>query len=381
MWVVGTVLSLALIVLILADGFEVILQPRQVSHPFRFVRLFYRSTWWLWRSMARGLFPAGRHREACLSVFGPLSVPALFTVWLLGLIVGFGLLHWSLATAVQAPEHRADFGTYLYLSGTTFFTLGYGDVTHMAGVGRALAVLEAGLGFGFLAIVISYLPVLYQAFSRRELTISLMDARAGSPPRAAELLRRLAQAGGIERVGPFLVEWERWSGELLESHLSFPVLSYYRSQHDNQSWLASLTTMLDTCAVLLTEVKDADAYQAQLTFAMARHAAVDLGLVLKVAPVPLVPDRMPGCERDHLRQLLREAGVELRPDDDGVRLTELRRMYEPFLNGLARRLAFALPPIVPGEESVDNWQKSAWQQRAPGIGKLARGAGNDEHFR
>jgi hypothetical protein len=380
MWVIGTVLSLLLIALILADGFEVILQPRRVTHRFRFARLFYRGLWRLWRTMALGLFPAGKRREACLSVFGPVSVLGLFTLWVLGLIVGFGLLHWSLATAVQAPEHRASLGTYLYLSGTTFFTLGYGDVIPMAGLGRALAVLEAGLGFGFLAIVISYLPVLYQAFSQREVTISLMDARAGSPPSAAQLLLRLARAGGMGRITTFLGEWERWSAELLESHLSFPVLSYYRSQHDNQSWLGSLTTMLDTCAVLLAEVKGADAYQAQLTFAMARHVAVDLGLVLKVTPLPLAADRLPGAERERLRQLLREAGVPLRPDDGGVRLTQLRAMYEPFVNGLSRRLLFALSPIVPLEESADNWQRSAWQRRVPGIGSLGKGAGNDEHF-
>jgi hypothetical protein len=134
--------------------------------------------------------------------------------------------------------------------------------------------------------------------------------------------------------------------------------------------------------VLLAQVKDADAYQAQLTFAISRHAAVDLGLVLKVTPLPLPPesDQLPGPERQRLRQLRREAGVPLRPDDGGVRLTQLRTMYEPFVNGLSRRLLFALAPVVPAEESADNWQRSAWQRRAPGIGSLAQGAGNDEHF-
>src|SRR5207249_10659172 len=155
-------------------------------------------------------------------------------------------------------------------------TLGYGDVVPTGAWGRSLAVAEAGIGFGFLAVVISYLPVLYQAFSRREITISLLDARAGSPPSAGELLRRLAHARSLAGVGPLLVEWERWSAELLESHLSFPVLSYYRSQHDNQSWVAALTTILDTSALLIAGVDGPDGHQARLTFAMARHAAVDL---------------------------------------------------------------------------------------------------------
>src|SRR5207249_4041653 len=137
-------------------------------------------------------------------------------------------------------------------------TLGYGDVVPTGAWGRSLAVAEAGIGFGFLAVVISYLPVLYQAFSRREITISLLDARAGSPPSAGELLRRLAQARSLAGVGPLLVEWERWAAELLESHLSFPVLSYYRSQHDNQSWVGALATVLDTSALLIAGVEGAD---------------------------------------------------------------------------------------------------------------------------
>src|SRR5262249_39624477 len=131
-------------------------------------------------------------------------------------------------------EKRPDntLGAYLYFSGTTFFTLGYGDVLPTSPLGRGLGVLEAGLGFGFLAVVISYLPVVYQACSRREITISLLDARAGSPPTAGELLRRLGAARELAAAGPLLAEWERWAAELLESHLSYPVLRYYRSQHD-----------------------------------------------------------------------------------------------------------------------------------------------------
>src|SRR5262249_5701683 len=154
--------------------------------------------------------------------------------------------------------------------------------------------VEAGLGYGFLAVSISYLPVLYQAFSRREATISLLDARAGSPPTAGELLRRLGAARNVTGLGPcpLLVEWERWACELLETHLSYPVLGYYRSQHDNQSWVAALTCILDTSALLIAGVDGADSYQARLTFAMARHAAVDLALVTQTAPVSPQPDRL-----------------------------------------------------------------------------------------
>src|SRR5205823_221885 len=144
------------------------------------------------------------------------------------------------------------FGTDFYFSGSTFFTLGMGDVAPQSNVARALAVIEAGTGFGFLALVIGYIPVLYQSFSRREVSISLLDARAGTPPTGVELLRR--HDGDMEEFTRILIEWEKWSAELLESHMSYPVLAYFRSQHDNQSWLASLTAVLDACALCMVGI-------------------------------------------------------------------------------------------------------------------------------
>src|SRR5262249_42592636 len=148
----------------------------------------------------------------------------------------FALLQWSIGSQlVSAQGTPTSFVLDLYMSGTTFFTLGLGDVTPTSPVSRLLTVVEAGMGFGFLAAIISYLPVLYQAFSRRELSISLMDARAGSPPTAEMLVRRQGVADP-QRLEQQLAEWERWAAELMESHLSYPTLAYYRSQHQNQSW-------------------------------------------------------------------------------------------------------------------------------------------------
>ena len=381
MWILATVGSLVLILLVLVDGFEVIVQPRRVTHRYRYVRLYYSSIWRLWRAVALRI-SAGRRRETFLSVFGPLSMLGLFITWVFGLIVGFGLLHWSLGTPVHASEPRVTFSTYLYLSGTTFFTLGYGDVTPTGAFGRALAVVESGLGFGFLAVIISYLPVLFQAFSQREVSISLLDARAGSPPSAAQVLLRLARSGNMNTLDGFLAEWERWAAELLDSHLSFPVLSYYRSQHDNQSWLAALTSILDTCAFLIAEVRINNTYQAQLTFAMARHAAVDLSLILKTPPRPDEHERLSAAQLQRLRELLREAGLELQEAGSGdAKLAELRSTYELFVNALAQRFLFPLPPFLPEGEVADNWQRSAWMKRVPGIGSLPPPENADDvHF-
>jgi hypothetical protein len=377
MGVLVALLSLALIAVVLADGFETMVLPRRVTRSFRTTRYYYRGAWTLWRACGLRL-PAGRQREGFLSFFGPLSLLGLFALWITLLILGFGLLHWSLGTALTTPDGNINLRIYLYESGVTFFTLGYSDIMPAGPGGRFLAVLEAGMGLGFLAIIIGYLPVLYQAFSHREGTISLLDARAGSPPTAAQFLLRMAGGCSASAADPFLAEWERWAAELLESHLSFPVLCYYRSQHDNQNWVAALTAVLDICALLIVEGKGCSPHQAQLTFAMARHAAVDLGLVFHTPPQPPEPDRLPAERLARLRALLKEAGRPL-PDGPEVdkKLAELRELYEPFVNALARFFVFNLPPILSDKPVVDNWQTSAWARRAPGIGRLPAA---DEHF-
>src|SRR5262249_44675450 len=155
--------------------------------------------WLVWSQLARRLRP-GRYRETLLSVFGPLSLVLLIVTWGIGLIVGFGLLGWSLALTIHGGDGTGDLGTYIYLSGTTFLTLGYGDATPGDAFGRVLAVIEAGLGFSFLALVIGYLPVFYQALARREALIAMLDARAGSPPTAGEALRRAALSRDFNRL-------------------------------------------------------------------------------------------------------------------------------------------------------------------------------------
>jgi voltage-gated potassium channel Kch len=371
--------SLALIALVLWDAFEAVLLPRRVTRQLRLARLYYAYAWTPWAALARRLRP-GKWRNTFLSAFGPLSVLGLIGLWAAGLVAGFGLLHWSLGTRLHAPDEPVGLGTYLYFSGTTFFTLGFGDVTPAGPWGRALAVAESGLGFGFLAMVISYLPVLYQAFSRREATISLLDARAGSPPTAVGLLTRLARGRRLAAIDRFLEEWERWAAEVLESHVSFPMLSYYRSQHDNQSWLAALAAALDTSALVLAVADGPDPYQAGLTFAMARHVVVDLAQVYRVPPDAAAPDRLPEDGLRRLREDLRAAGLGLREGAAADRkLAELRGMYEPFLAALSRHFLLDLPPVLPGPAPVDNWQTSAWMRRTRGIGGLAAPDAADDH--
>jgi len=358
------------IAVIVWDTFEAIVLPRRVTRRFRTTRMFFRTTWWIWSAIARRMRASGR-RETYLSFYGPLSLLLLFAAWAASLIVGFATVQFGFGTRLSVPG-GGTFVQQLYMSGETFFTLGLGDVTPLSAIGRIVVVIEAGMGFGFLALVIGYMPVLYQSFSRRETEITLLDARAGSPPSAEELLR--GHGADLDQLTELLREWERWCADVLESHLSYPVLSFYRSQHDNQSWLAALTTVLDTSALVSIGVEGACQRQARLTFAMARHTVADLAQVLGRPPITS-SDRLPADELARLRASLAAAGVALHVGEGAdEKLAELRRMYEPYVAALSRQLIMPLPPWRAGAASHENWRTSAWSNRRP-----ARRVGVDLH--
>jgi hypothetical protein len=369
--------GVALIVFILWEGFETIVLPRRVTRRFRLTRFFFRRTWVPWANMVKATVSKPK-QETWLSFFGPLSFLLLLSIWVIILVTGFALLFSAAGTTVLMGKGDGGFFTDLYLSGTTFFTLGIGDTVPRNMAGRILVVLESGMGFAFLALVIGYLPALNQSFSRREVSISLLDARAGSPPSASEMLRRHGHERGMEALRQLLHEWERWSAELLEGHLSYPVLAYFRSQHENQSWLASLTAILDTCALVLVGVEGACRWQAELTFAMARHALVDLSLIFRTSPIEAKHDRLPPEKLAELRSSLAEAGIIFREDEGGVQLDELRGMYEPYVQALGDYFRIAIPPWVAKDDALDNWRASSWEGRKIMGNPLERGRG--EHF-
>ena len=368
------VLGLALVLFVLVEAFEALVLPRRVLRPFRFTRLYYRLTWRTWAVLFH-IVPYARPRQTFLGLFGPLSLLVLFAVWGVSLIAGFGLVHHALA------PRDGGLADALYLSGTTFTTLGYGDMVPTTRPARVVAVAEAATGFGFFAVVISYLPVLYQAFGRREAFIALLDARAGSPPAAGRMLLRTPPTGeSVACLMGFLNEAERWAAEVLEGHLSFPVLGHYRSQHDNQSWLAALACTLDTTALLLTVVDGSIRTQARLTFAMARHVVVDLGLVARRMPKAPVDDRLSPARLSELLAALQAVGVQVRDDAEArAKLVELRGLYEPFVTGLATYYRLTIPDVWPTDERPDNWRTSAWVQRAAPLTSLGVDP-RDDHF-
>lgn len=371
----------ALIAIVLWDAFETIVLPRLVTRRVRLTRIFFMYAWRGWAQLALSIKSRGV-REHFLGYFGPLFMLMLILLWATGLIMGFALLLWSSgALQEKTPAGPAGFATHIYLSGTTFFTLGLGDVAPGTSMGRFLVALESGVGFGFLALVVSYLPLLNQSFSHREVTISLLDSRAGSPPTAAEMLRRHLHNGNLNDLCLLLNSWERWSAELLETHLSYPVIARFRSQHDSQSWIGSLTAILDTCAFVLASEEDACSRQAQFTFAMARHTLVDLAQVFSCPPLYSEQSRLSPEHFTEICDLLAAGGLKMRDRKDiGQKLFDLRMMYEPYLAAMSRYFLIGLPPWIPRAGRPDNWQVSPWEKADAAHREKRLRRSRDDHF-
>ncbi|MCU1300489.1 MAG: two pore domain potassium channel family protein [Candidatus Sulfotelmatobacter sp.] len=350
--------GLALIVLLLVDVFKAVVLARRARGQFRITHLFYRSTWPIFATIGRRI-ESGQRRETFLGIYGPLSLLLLFFFWALGLILGFALVRWS-ATGTDASMHS--FWDALYHSGASFLSVGAGDTPN--GFSRWITISEAGLGFSFLALVIGYLPVFYQSFSRRELHISLLDARAGSPPSAGELIAR--QGNYPRQLERQLAAWEEWAADLLQDELSYPMLAYFRSQHLNQSWMGALVAITDTSALVFLSAKDELKHQAEATFAMARHALIDSSKVLGLDPHPNGIDRLTPAAFGEIRKIVKNANAaldsQLLRDEDIVRL---RASYEAYADALGLHLLMAIPPWIPKDNSADNWRITSAKQPQP----------------
>ncbi len=386
MFTFATIAGIAVILAVLLDAFETVVLPRRVRRKFRITVWFYRNTWIPWRKITALIKSPGR-RENFLGYFGPLSLLFLLALWACGLIFGFALLQYGAGEHVMLGNEPVTFGRVIYLSGSTFFTLGYGDIIPTSSFARALAVLEAGMGFGFLGTVIGYLPTIYSSFSRREIEISLLDARAGSPPTSAELLVRFGNCPQQIVLDEIFRAWERWSAELLESHISYPPLSFFRSQHNNQSWLGALTMILDASSLVLAGIDGIQEQQAKLTFAVARHAMVDLAQLVNARYDPLAPGRLDPEQLQTIRQTLLGCGLRCsQTPESEEKLRHLRSLYEPYAVAIARNLLITLPPWIHTVKKKDNWEAGPWDRaiQAMSLAELGQRADQrrrmDDHF-
>lgn len=352
-----SIFALAIIVIILWDAFETIILPRRVNRRIRLARIFYRSLWKLWKKGIK-LFKSPSYTKNFLSFFGPLSLVLLLEFWTISLIMGFALLNFGLQD-FQSKQGDMNFLSYLFASGETFFPVGLVDSIPHEPLARFICIIEAGTGLALLAMVIGYFPVLYQGFSRREVNINLLDSRAGSPPNALYFLQQYSEADIIEELKPQLERWEEWCAELLETHISYPVLAYYRSQHDNQSWIAALLMILDSSAIILASKNKILHTSAKSTFAIARHAAVDLTQAFFLIPHSPSPDRLPSEDYKELRNSLKNSDISLKNETESeTKLNYLRKIYEPYIYSLSNYFLMPITPFILKTEIEEAWRRT-----------------------
>jgi hypothetical protein len=329
---VAAVAGVILIALMLAEFFVTYLLPRRVRRDPRIARGLNRLLWRPWRAIARRLSPASA--DTMLGIFGPFSLVSQLVIWAAGLIVGYGLLEYAAVGHSYGHAFLFSSGLFLSAEGVSGSTL-----VHVLGL------LEAATAIGVLFIFIGYLPAIYGAFSRREVAVSQLGTRAGAPPSASTILLRARDRErwlGLERD---LRDWEAWVAELMETHLSYPLLGFYRSQHVNQNWLAALTVMTDVAAFMTAVEADDEVEAAELTYAIGQHALADLSLQYHVKIGEA--DRLPDEQFQQLYGLVMDAlSNPVSCEEAKRRLTKLRRAYEPRAKGIAQALALDLPPWI-----------------------------------
>jgi hypothetical protein len=349
----------ALVVSMLVEIFVAFLLPRRVKRDPRFVRLVFAFAWKPWRRVARAL-PA-QAADTMLGVYGPVGLLLNLVLWVAAMMTGYACLQWADGSHL-AVGHSVSFGEDLFFSAATMASSGTAGLSSHSAFAQVVQVIDAASGLAVIAIVIGYLPALYQAFSRREATVSQLDARAGSPPSAGRLVLRSTQHDGWPALNHYLSGWETWVAELMETHLAYPVLAYFRSQHVNQNWLSAMCALLDACAFTVSAAPPGTVDSARFTFAIARHAVADLSYSFHVEPLQPERDRLPLEDLGDLLRQLREVGVEQGADLETInrRLTGMRALYEPYINALGAALELSLPPWMAPESPTDNWRTTEW---------------------
>ena len=339
-----------LLALVLVDGFNTLVLARRTRHAFRIARLYYRLTWRPFAALARKIQSPIR-RESVLGIFGPLSLLVLIGLWAVGLALSFALLEWSVG--MTSADMTSTFAHDLYLSSRALVTLNDGDPTNAAS--RFLSVCDAGLGLAFLGLVIGYLPVLYQSFANRELSISLLDSRAGSPPSAGGLFRSASfePAKVIEQME----RWETWMAQLLEEQISFPMLGYFRSQHSNQSWLTALVAIVDYATIVSIASRGSLLIQADLTAALGRHVLADVVVIfgLEESCKKVSSSRL-SEKAEELRRILRQRPNIFNADQlSAAALSEGIADYEPQASALSAYFLMSLPGAIPDGAVTSDW--------------------------
>jgi hypothetical protein len=335
--IAGVLLNLT----ILMDVFLAVVVPRRAPRVGRFTRIsgyLLPGMWRIWRAVGLRMSSAER-REAFLGTFGSLVAIAMLVAWVAGLILGYGLIFDALGAQIRPTP--ANLGESVYFAGVSMLTLGFGEIVAIGGAARLTALVAAASGLGLFALVITFLFTLYGSFQRREVAVVVLEAGAGAPPSGVNLLETYALLGILDDLPRVFADWQGWAAEVLDSHLAYPILAYFRSSHDNDSWISSLGAVMDAATLVMTTLEGGPYGWAKLSRAVGGHCLEDLAIYFRLQVEPEV-----GLERsefDEARMRLEQAGFTLRDAEESwANFARLRSEYAGRVNALA--LYWATPP-------------------------------------
>jgi len=342
--------GVGVVLLVLHDVFQGVVVPRWSSRSWRATPHIIENLWHAWRRVGSRM-EYGDAREDFMGLFAPFALMTSLISWVLMLMFGYGVCFWALHS--QTKPHLHSFGEALYMSGITLLTIGYGDFSSSGGIARVTSLCAGASGLAIFALVISFLFTLYGAVEDRETRVLMLDARAGSPPSGVALLQAYVELDLVSTLPTFFEEWEEWSARLLQSHIAYPILPFFRSSHDRESWIASLGAVLDAATLLLTTIQSGPNCSeqplgaAKLMIRMGTHTLTDLGHYFGLRFEETTKNNPhPGVERsewERARRQLEHSGYSLRDTEDAWRdFVKYRAPYAPYLNELAKH--FAAPP-------------------------------------
>ena len=345
------------------DVFQSVVLPRPSIGRLRIAPWILRPLWATWRWMAMRESRVER-RENRLGSFGPVGLLALLAFWSLSSILGYALITDAIPDQIQ-PRPQ-DFWTSLYFSASTLLPLSYGEILPVGALARLVIIAESATGVGLIALVISLLFSLYGSFQRREELVVTLDALAGAPPAGLQILETVASHRMPDELRATFDDWRRWSAAVLESHLAYPILVYFRSSHDNEAWLNSFGAVMDAATLVLSTVVSEDATEghARLMFKVGNHLVEDLAWYFrfKSAGAPIVERQ----EFDDARLRLIAAGYKCHEADAAWKeFASLRSMYASTINQLANRLAIQPAKWIGDRSYVPHVERGSARRRAP----------------
>lgn len=336
-----TALGMLCVAVALNDVFQSVIVPRAVGRRFRVSYILWRGGWRIWPALSFRLYRGNEpRREDFLALFAPLTLIAQLMTWSLLLLIGFGLVFWG--SSAQVTPHLSTFFEALYFAGTSFFTIGFGDFIGHTGWTRMWSLAAGAAGFGVVGTTTAFLFAIFGAFQAREQFVVTVGARAGIPPSGVELLVIAGETAITGSLPELMRSAQSWCALLMETHLAYPVLAYFRSSHDYESWVGTLGTLLDAATLMMTTVQT-DCGEARILYNVGRHASADLTRYFRTVEdkkaVGITREEFDvACDR------LARAGYTLHDRETAwERFALLRRAYAGHINALAH--FFSIPPL------------------------------------